>query len=254
MRIGIIGGTGLYDLGAAGVRTQAVSTPFGEALVSLFAHGGREVVFLARHGHDHSVPPHRVNYRANIDALRRLDCDCVLASNAVGSLRTQMAPGDLVLPDQFLDFTRSRACTFYDGQAAGVRHVDVSEPYCPSLRRQFLAALGDGAAHPAATYVCTEGPRFETPAEIRMFDRLGGDLVGMTGVPEVALAREAGLCYLSICIVTNYAAGITGVPLTEGEVTALMRERLPRLRQEILQLVAALDDPWQCTCAKPRKA
>jgi 5'-methylthioadenosine phosphorylase len=254
MRIGIIGGTGLYELVAEGGHREVVQTPYGEVPVSLFTHAGREVVFLARHGEGHKIPPHRVNYRANIDALRRMECGRIIATNAVGSMRLAMRPGDLVLPNQFIDFTRSRPSTFYDGGEAGVRHVDVSEPYCPNLRGRFLATFGERAAHTEATYVCTEGPRFETPAEIQMFERLGGDVVGMTGVPEVVLAREAGLCYLSICIVTNYAAGIKGVPLTEGEVSALMEERLPQLREDILRLVAALDEQWHCACSNPPQA
>lgn len=253
MPIGIIGGTGLYEMAANGSRSEVVRTPYGEVPVTLFAHAGREVAFIARHGQGHKIPPHRVNYRANIDALRRLECGRIIATNAVGSMRVHMRPGDLVLPNQFIDFTRSRPFTFYDGGEAGVRHVDVSEPYCPNLRARFMDTFGENAAHLEATYVCTEGPRFETPAEIQMFERLGGDLVGMTGVPEVVLAREAGLCYLSICIVTNYAAGITGMPLTEGEVSALMEERLPGLREDILRLVAALDEPWHCTCGNPPK-
>lgn len=250
MRIGIIGGTGVYDLSGLQARTEAVHTPYGSVSTVRAVHGVHELVFIARHGAHHDVPPHLVNYRAHIDALRRRGCTCVLATNAVGSLRPRMVPGEFALPDQFIDFTRNRPSTFFEGGAAGVRHVDVTEPYCPALREAVLAVLDarDESAHPAATYVCTEGPRFETPAEIRMFDQLGGDLVGMTGVPEVVLAREAGLCYLSICVVTNFAAGMAGAPLREGEVAELMARRLPALRSLLLEAVDRLDDLSPCPC------
>ncbi len=251
MHIGIIGGTGVYDLGAA-LETCArrVATCSRTVELRVAAHAGHDVLFLARHGTDHSVPPHRIDYRANIDALRRQGCECIIATNAVGSICRDMQPGDLVLPDQFIDFTRGRAATFYDGEQGRVRHVDVTEPYCPALRRVACSLLSAGAipVHPAGTYVCTEGPRFETPAEIRMFERLGGDLVGMTGVPEVVLAREAGICYLSVCVVTNFAAGISPEPLSGGEVTQLMAQRLPAVRDFILQLVAAVDATRDCRC------
>jgi 5'-methylthioadenosine phosphorylase len=250
MRIGIIGGTGVHDLADLQVRPEAVHTPYGVVPTQRGSLGGHDLVFIARHGAKHDVPPHLVNYRGHIDALRRRECECILATNAVGSLRPDMLPGEMVLPDQFLDFTHARAGTFYEGGSAGVRHVDVTEPYCPAMREAMLGVLEEHGetAHPAATYVCTEGPRFETPAEIRMFERLGGDLVGMTGVPEAVLAREAGLCYLSVCVVTNFAAGMAGAPLREGEVGALMRERLPSLRTALLAAAQRLYERRPCGC------
>jgi 5'-methylthioadenosine phosphorylase len=251
MRIGIIGGTGVYELvGDVAGHTDRVTTPYGPVELTAGKVAGRDLVFLTRHGQDHSIPPHKINYLANIDALRRRQCDCIIATNAVGSIRLSMQPGDFVLPDQFIDFTRCRPSSFYDGGAAGVRHVDVTEPYCPALCNCALHVLRESqlTIHPAATYVCTEGPRFETPAEIRMFEHLGGDLVGMTGLPEVVLAREAGICYMSLCVVTNFAAGVKGEPLTEGEVGDLMRSRLPQLRDLLLRLVAELPDGRECAC------
>lgn len=254
MRIGIIGGTGVYEFGDVVSRSRRVSTSYDSVTVAEGAHAGRELVFVPRHGLGHGIPPHRVNYRANIDALRREKCDCIIATNAVGSLRETMQPGDFVLPDQFIDFTRNRPSTFYDGGLSGVRHVDVTEAYCPALRRTAFALLSREPVnvHPAATYVCTEGPRFETPAEIRMFATLGGDLVGMTGVPEVVLAREAGICYMSICTVTNFAAGMTTEALTEGEVSDLMERTFPALRAFILRLVESLEETRDCGCLGPR--
>lgn len=251
MRIGVIGGTGVYELTTGeSTRRDQVSTPYGLVELSVSTHGRRELLFVARHGSGHAVPPHRVNYRANVDALRQRGCRCIIATNAVGSLRRGMQPGDVVLPDQFLDFTRSRAATFHDGEHGGVRHVDLTEPYCPALRAQALEVLQEQrvTVHPAATYVCTEGPRFETPAEIRMFERLGGDLVGMTGVPEVVLAREAGICYVSLCVVTNFAAGLSDQPLTEEEVTDLMSRQLPTVMSGVLRLAERLPENWQCRC------
>lgn len=252
MRIGIIGGTGVYDIGSAlQTRSERVYSPYSTVEVVTGEYAGRDVVFLARHGADHSVPPHKIDYRANIDALRRKECDCIIATNAVGSIRRGMQPGDLVLPDQFLDFTKARPLTFHEGGSDGVRHVDVTEPYCPALRGKTFSLLRDEpqTIHPAATYVCTEGPRFETAAEIRMFERLGGDVVGMTGVPEVVLAREAGICYMSICVVTNFAAGMSAQPLTHTEVSELMQQALPFLREFILRIIEALDEPWDCDCS-----
>lgn len=223
-RIAIIGGTGVYDPEILDdVREERVETPYGPVTVNLGRFEGLEVAFLARHGRGHQVPPHRVNYRANIYALALLGVERVIATNAVGSLRERYAPGHFVLPDQFLDFTHGRPATFFEGGEAGVYHVDVTEPYCPQVRR-VLHETGRPlglTVHDGAVYVCTQGPRFETPAEIRMFERLGGDLVGMTSVPEVVLAREAGLCYASVGMVTNYAAGLVDYPLSHEEVLEL---------------------------------
>jgi len=255
MRIGIIGGTGaegIYEEVEPEPRT--IETDYGPAEVFVVAAGEREIVFLPRHRTEHDVPPHRINYRANIRALADLECFSVIATNAVGSLRPEMQPGDFVLPDQFLDFTRQRPLTFHDGNDGVVRHVDVTVPYCPRLRDRLLDAseqrLG-ASLHPTGTYVCCEGPRFETPAEIQMFAQLGGDVVGMTGVPEVVLAREAGLCYATVCVVTNYAAGSSPQPLTHAEVTQVMEEREEGLRWLLRAVVETIEDDPDCPCRRP---
>ncbi len=248
----IIGGTGVYDPGMlSDVTERVVATPFGEAAVLLGNYKGRPVAFLTRHGRKHTVPPHRINYRANIYALKMLGVEQVVATTAVGSLNQAMGPGQFVLPDQFLDFTKHREHTFFDGEDGRVVHVDVTEPYCPRLRDVIVACadpLGY-ACHNGGTYVCAEGPRFETPAEIKMFHQLGGDVVGMTNVPEVVLAREAELCYATISIVTNYAAGMSGAPLTHQEVLDVMKESAGRFRTLIAgvldQLTQTEDD---CVC------
>jgi len=252
LQVGIIGGTGFYEPGILEEEKDVVvATPYGRVSLKVGHYGDRDVVFLPRHGGDHSIPPHLINYRANIWALREIGVTRVIATAAVGSLRSELQPGDLVIVDQFLDFTKSRPQTFYEGGKAGVLHVDMSQPYCPALRQEIFkvaSALGV-KAHNKGTYVCTEGPRFETPAEIRMFQLLGGDVVGMTSVPEVVLAREATLCYATIAVVTNYAAGISEHPLSHQEVIEMMRSVTQVLRRLIFQVIVQLPPERGCTCA-----
>lgn len=206
---------------------------------------------MSRHGREHAIPPHRVNYRANIWALRELGVRKILATAAAGSLSSDFRLGDLVLLDQFLDFTKSRPQTFYEGGQEGVLHVDMTEPYCSSVRQVIVETsmrLGLTVKN-GACYVCTEGPRFETPAEIRMFQSLGADLVGMTSVPEVVLARELGMCYASIGMVTNEAAGIARHPLTHAEVMESMKELGGKVAL-LIQATLELCSPDQnCLCA-----
>ncbi|HEX8833291.1 MAG TPA: MTAP family purine nucleoside phosphorylase [Abditibacteriaceae bacterium] len=247
--LAIIGGTGvdlrgegspLYDL-----RDETVETRWGTARVTLAKLGERDIVFLHRHSPAPGthIPPHRINYRANIAALKKLGVTAILASTAVGSLRREWAPGTLVLLSQFIDATTTRDKTFFDDRAV---HIDVTEPYCPRLR----ALLGESAEdlnlslHDGGTYLCTDGPRFETPAEIRLYSAWGADVVGMTGVPEVVLAREANISYAGVSIVTNAAAGVLPQPLTQSEVLDAMREALPNVVQLFLAAAADYsDDP-----------
>lgn len=255
MRIGLIAGSGIEDLyDGECPRTLTVQTPYGAVEVFSFEMDGREVILLPRHGKEHSVPPHRINYRANLRALAELDCTCVIATNAVGSLNLDMAPGDFVIVDQFLDFTKARPLTFFEGEDGVVRHVDMTEPYCPRLREELRRAgeeeLGR-SLHRSGVYLCAEGPRFETPAEIRMFAQFGADVVGMTGVPEVVLAREAGLCYATVCVVSNWAAGISDAPITHEEVVAIMDERKPTLLALLRRAITALTDEPECACRQP---
>lgn len=255
MRIGLIAGSGIEDLyDGEQPRALTVQTHYGLAEVFIFRLESREVVLLPRHGKGHSVPPHRINYQANIRALADLECTCVIATNAVGSLNMNMAPGDFVIVDQFLDFTKARPLTFFDGEDGVVRHVDMTEPYCPRVRealRQAGAEELGGSLHLGGVYLCAEGPRFETPAEIRMYAQFGADVVGMTGVPEVVLAREAGLCYATICVVSNWAAGISDAPITHEEVVAIMDERKPALLALLRRAIAALAADSECACQRP---
>jgi 5'-methylthioadenosine phosphorylase len=250
--IGIIGGTGLYDPDMLkDVKKHTISTVYGDAVITLGCMEDKKIAFLARHGGKHTVPPHLVNYRANISAFKEIGVEKIISTASVGSLNTIMEPGDLVILDQFMDFTKSRPLTFYEGGDVGVVHIDMTAPYCPQLRA-LLYQQGENLevkVHPQGVYVCTEGPRFETPAEIKMYQHLGGDLVGMTNVPEVVLAREIGICYATIAIVTNYAAGISPDPLSHAEVVEAMRTSVGHVRHLLQQAIAAIPQE-KCNCVK----
>ncbi|MBE3578206.1 MAG: S-methyl-5'-thioadenosine phosphorylase [Limnochordales bacterium] len=241
--VAIIGGSGVYDLeGFESEGPVRVETPYGAVEVFAGRLAGRPVYFLPRHGTGHALPPHRVNYRGNIWALRELGVTQVLATNAVGSLRYDLRPGRLVAVDQFLDFTRGRPGTFFDGSDGRVVHTDLTEPYCPRLRALIVAAARalDLDVEEKGCYVCAEGPRYETAAEIRFFRQAGGDVVGMTGVPETVLAREAGLCYAAVALVTNMGAGMEPVTLRHEDVVSRMQEGAGALRQLLTRVVALL--------------
>jgi len=219
MEFAIIGGTGVYDV-ATTTRSELVKTPFGEVEVEVQNIQGKDIVFLARHGKKHSTPPHKINFRANMVALKELGVKYVYATAAVGSCNANFKPGEIVVFNDFLDFTKMRPVTLYDGQE-GVIHTSMTDPYCQNLRRLFHLAAKEAGVKVAGegTYVCTEGPRFETAAEIKMFQKMGGDVVGMTNVPEVVLAKELGLCYAAVGIITNWCTGL-GEELDKEEILA----------------------------------
>jgi 5'-methylthioadenosine phosphorylase len=254
VRLAIIGGTGVYDPRVlTDLREEVITTPYGDAAVRIGTYEGEPVAFLARHGVKHSVPPHLINYRANIWALKKLGVERIIATTAVGSLNPNMKPGDFVLVDQFIDFTKGRASTFFEGGEQGVVHTDVTEPYCPELRAILAEAASRAgvAVHQGGCYVCTEGPRFETPAEIRMFAKWGGDLVGMTNVPEVVLAREVGICYSTISMVTNFAAGISPNALTHDEVLEVMAANAENLKKLVMASLSSIPkERARCTCGQ----
>ena len=210
--LAVIGGSGLYNFpGLESAARQRVDTPYGEASgeVVIGDFAGKRVAFLARHGESHTLPPHRVNYRANLWALHHLGARRVVGVNAVGGIRADMGPRVLVVPDQLIDYTHSRLTSYCDVAGAEVKHIDFSAPYTESLRRLLL-----GAAHATGIavidggcYGATQGPRLETRAEIARMKRDGCDLVGMTGMPEAALARELELDYACLALVANFAAG-----------------------------------------------
>jgi len=210
--LGVIGGSGLYGLaGLEDVQRHSVETPFGapSGAVVVGSFAGQRVAFLARHGEDHRLAPHRVNYRANVWALHRLGVRCIVGVNAVGGIRADLGPRTIVVPDQLIDYTQGRASSFHDVDGGKVQHVDFSDPYTASLRRQLLAAaqVAGVAAVDGGCYGVTEGPRLETRAEIARLRRDGCDLVGMTGMPEAVLARELAVDYACLALVANFAAG-----------------------------------------------
>ena len=211
-QLAIIGGTGLTRLETLTItRREMVPTPFGETS-SPIVHGelaGYPVIFMPRHGHAHTIPPHRVNYRANIWALKHLGVSHVIAVAAVGGITPAMMPERLAIPDQIIDYTWSRHHTFFESILDQVVHIDFTYPYCEPLRQHLLAAAEQAGLDIGreATYGATQGPRLETAAEIRRMERDGCDLVGMTGMPEAALARELELCYATCAVVVNWAAG-----------------------------------------------
>lgn len=232
MKIAIIGGSGLSSFPwPARLETVEVETPYGKVGLQKGCWLERDFFFLPRHGQGHTVPPHLINYCANIYGLAQLGVEWVLATAAVGSLRKNIPPGSLVLLNQFIDYTKARTFTFFNGGDAGLRHTDFTNPYCETLRRVILktAAQKGIRVRKNGCYVCTEGPRYETAAEVKMFARLGGDVVGMTNVPEVTLARELGLCYAALAVVTNYGAGITKKFLTHSEVEKTMNENMAKI-------------------------
>ncbi len=227
MKIGIIAGTGFYNLPAlAGATPQAVDTVYGKALITTGKWHGVEIVFLTRHGVDHSVPPSAVNYRANITALKSSGVDFVIAVNVVGGIDPKLPAGSLQLLDDFIDFTHGRADTFFDGiQPGGVQHIDMSHVYDAEVKNAMSeSATGAGIdLKIGGIYAGFNGPRFETPAEIRMAALAGATVVGMTGVPEVSLAKEAGLRYAAIALVVNPAAGISDTPITMEDINAALK-------------------------------
>ncbi len=229
------------------LREQRIQTAYGSVRVYHLEGLSTEAVFLPRHGLSHDTPPHAINYRANLKALECLGVKRVLAVNAVGSISEEISPLDLVLLSDFIDFTSNRESTFFGGGKQGVEHVDMSSPYCPYLRKSLLdlAPKFDLSIHSHGVYVCTNGPRLESPAEIKMFGLLGGDVVGMTGLPEVVLAKELGLCYAAVAFSINWAAGIQ-----ESVEFVSDSSGLDRMRRNLIQLltdtIAATSDAECC--------
>lgn len=236
--IAIIAGSGVEKLFSY-IKQLELKTPYGIAHALIEKAGGREIVFLPRHGPKHSVPPHKINYRANICALNKMGVERVIATNAVGAINQIFKPGDFVVPHDFVDFTKNRRTTFYD--KAPVTHIDVTEAYCQQMRESLVEAAKNVGiqARDEAVLVCTEGPRLETPAEINMFRKMGCDLVGMTSFPEVVLSKELGMCYASICYVSNMAAGMQK-RLTARGLSEVSARIMPKLGEILIKAVQDL--------------
>lgn len=241
-KIAIVGGTGLSALDNLEIiRSEAMSTPFGKpsADLNIGQINNEEVIFLARHGHSHNIPPHKVNYRANLWALNELGVDAIIAVNAVGGIRDDMSPGSLVLPDQIIDYTTSRINTFFEEDLNDVTHIDFSYPYSESIRKIIFDSAEKQRIQliDNAVYAATEGPRLETAAEIQRLKRDGCDIVGMTGMPEAALARELEIDYASICVNANWAAGLSDELITMQAIEKNITEGMEQVRQLILQIL-----------------
>jgi len=273
--LAFIGGSGLYKLKDLKVITrEKPQTPFGEpsSPVTVAELNGRRVLFLARHGEDHSYPPHRVPYRANLWALRQLGAKKIITFNAVGGIDRFLKPGDFATVGQFIDFTKTRVQTFFEGRFSPdyspergeryelllakkkVVHVDVGEPFCPVLEEVVSKTLSELGIdhHRRVTYAATEGPRLESAAEIRALRLLGAEVVGMTLVPEVVLARELEVHFASVAIVTNPAAGVAGYRLTAAEVIEMMRKKEKEIEKLVLKLIDAVYErtEWNCECER----
>jgi len=254
MILGVLGGSGLYDLdGLSEARTEEVSTPFGppSAPVASGRIGSTKLLFLPRHGQGHRYSPSEINYRANVFALKSLGAEKVLSVSAVGSLREGLTPGEFVLPDQFIDKTWGRASTFFGGGVVG--HVGFAEPTCPSFAVAVAAAAAASGrrVHRGGTYVCMEGPQFSTRAESQLHRSWGADVIGMTGATEAKLCREAEVCFVSLALVTDYDAWhAEEEAVSVDAVVAVLRANVAGAREIIRRLGEHVANAAPCGCAR----
>ncbi len=243
--IGIIGGSGI-ERPAEGFVEQQIVTPYGTALAWTGSGEQADTVFLSRHGVEHDVPPHRINYRANIWALRQLGVDRVVATFAVGGIAEDIPPGGVVALSDIIDFTSGREFTFFNGGEEGLRHTPFTEPFSPPLREALvrLAPTYGLSMRPSGVYICFNGPRFETAAEIRMSAIMGADVVGMTAMPEAILARELEIHYAGVAISVNWAAGVKGLLQVDFGALDAVRGKLLPLALEVLRTTELSDAAW----------
>ncbi len=252
VEIGIFGGTGIYDSGLLENPTEIdMDTPYGKPSdkITVGIFKGRKIAFLPRHGRKHSIPPHMINYRANIWAFKELGITRIIAPSAVGSLKEELEPGHFVLPTQFLDFTKSRQGSFSEN--GRVIHISVAYPFCPELQSSIIdtADKQNLHIHKDCTYVCIEGPRFSTKAESKFFRTTGADIIGMTLVPECQLAREAQMCYASISTVTDYDVWAEK-PVTAKEVLETLSKNVETTKRILTELIEMIPKTRSCSCAK----
>lgn len=254
-QIGILGGTGIYDPSMfKEEECLKVFTPYGSTSdkISLFTYDHQKIAFLPRHGKDHTIPPHQVNYRANIWAFRDIGINRIIAASTVGSLREDYNPGSLVIPDQFIDRTKKRTDTFY--QSGKVCHVSMASPFCTELRKVLIKA-GNAVGvtvHSEGTYVCIEGPRFSTKAESKLFRDWKADIIGMTLYPECVLAREVELCYACVAMITDYDVWAEK-PVSTIEVIKTVKKNVKNLKKLIFRAVKMMPKNRRCTCEEALK-
>jgi 5'-methylthioadenosine phosphorylase len=257
MAIGLIGGSGLYEMeGLDIIKDVSISTPYGDpsSAYKIGTIDDKEIIFLPRHGIPHSIPPHKINYRANIWGFKSLGVERIISVSAVGGINKDMVPGSVVLLNQIIDMTYgARASTFYDKDK--VVHVDFTNPYCQEMRDFIVQASQDIGIQikETGTYVCVNGPRLETAKEIQFFSTIGADVVGMTAMPEASLARELEICMAGISVVTNYAAGISGSRLTTTEVVETMRNSTERIKSLIKESIVKMPLLRTCLCKEALK-
>jgi len=250
--IGIFGGTGIYDSGLLQEAKEVlIDTPYGKPsdTITLGTFKDRKIAFMPRHGKKHAIPPHMINFKANIYAFKELGVKRIIAPSAVGSLKKEIAPGHLVLPSQFLDFTKSRDGSFSEN--GRVIHISVAEPFCPELKGIILntAKNQNLSIHKDCTYVCIEGPRFSTKAESKLFRSTGADIIGMTLVPECQLAREAQICYASISTVTDYDVWSDKL-VTAKEVLETLSKNVTTTKKLLSSLIDEIPETRGCSCEK----
>ncbi|MGQ0794599.1 MAG: S-methyl-5'-thioadenosine phosphorylase [Nitrosopumilaceae archaeon] len=251
--IGIFGGTGIYDSGLLKEAKEiTIDTPFGKTSdsITVGVFKGRNVAFMPRHGKKHSIPPHMINFRANIWAFKEMGIKRIIAPSAVGSLQEKFEPGDIALPSQFVDFTKSRKTSFFEGEK--VIHISVADPFCPELQDAVMKVTDNLhlKIHKDCTYVCIEGPRFSTRAESKFYKNvLGADIIGMTLIPECQLAREAQICYVSISTVTDYDVWAEK-PVTAKEVIETLTKNVETTKKILASLLDFIPTGRKCSCEK----
>jgi 5'-methylthioadenosine phosphorylase len=245
MKIGILCGHQMPDLMKKPEKIK-VSTAYGDIILYASKLGGHDLFFIHRHGEESNLPPHRVNHRGNIQAFASSHVSCILSVGTVGSMKKAIRPGDLVIPHDFIDATKSRSQTFFDDRRV---HVDMTEPFCSSLREALMKSCEktkDASFHRKGVYLVTEGPRLETAAEIKLY-ATAADIVGMTMVPEVVLAREKGMCFASLCLVCNMAAGLQD-RLTADEIASVYQKKAPVISKVLQLTIGSLDETQPCNC------
>jgi 5'-methylthioadenosine phosphorylase len=252
--IGIIGGTGIYDPNIFNVIDELeIKTPYGEPSdkITICSFKEKKIAFLPRHGKNHRLPPHKINYQANIWAMKELGVNVILAPSAVGSLKEEYHPGDIVLPDQFIDFTKKRNYTFYDGPR--VCHISQAEPFCTDLRAIIIKGLQQlkYKVHSSGTYICIEGPRFSSKAESNYYRTLlKADIIGMTLIPECILAREMEICYVSISTITDYDVWAE-VAVSSKEIIETLNKNISKIKNLLLTIIPEIrEERSSCHCSK----